>query len=322
MRHSLKNNPRRARPLKPAGLFIALPGLVFSGLFLSGCFSPSVYHEPAPLLKPKRDAVLSLSVTDAIGRKTAESFMKRLRFYAGDEKIKGVLIRMDSPGGSVGASQEINAAIKAVRSVHKKPVLVSAGDVMASGAVLSAASADQIFVNPGTLFGSIGVIAQFENMEELLRFAKVDVYHIKSGEFKDSGNSYRKMTLREREMFESMTGALHNQFKTAIIEGRGLKPELVEQVSDGRIFTGEEAVKLGLADKTGNFNEAVQAIGTLSGLGSDPYLFTPQERGAFLKDFKDYFENSLLLDLAGRFFSRSSGFRGKPLFILPSYLTR
>ena len=303
------------KPRRPLFLFIF-------GLFLSGCFSPSVYHEPAPMLKPKRDAVLSLSVTGVIGRKTAEGFMKRIRFYAGDEKIKGVLIRMDSPGGSVGASQEINAGIKAIRSLHKKPVIVSSGDMMASGAVLSAASADQIFVNPGTLFGSIGVIGQFENLEELLRFAKVDVYNIKSGEFKDSGSPHRKMTLREREMFESMMGALHGQFKQALVEGRGLKPELVERVSDGRVFTGEEAVKLGLADQAGNFNEAVRAIGKLSGLGSNPYLFTPQERGAFFKDFKDYFESSLLLNLAGRIFSQPAGLRGKPLFILPSYLTR
>ena len=230
---------------------------------LTGCFQGG-YQESEKLIKVKKDSILCLSLKGVIAEEIAQDFMKKVRNYAGNEKIKGVLIRMDSPGGSVGASQEINAAIKSIRSFYKKPVVVSAGDLMASGGVLSVMSADQIFVNPGTLFGSIGVIGEFANFEELMRFAKVDIYHIKSGEFKDSGSSFRKMTLRERELFENMMDTIHKQFKQAIIEGRGLKPDSVENISDGRIFTGAEAVEMGLADKLGNYNEAVKSIGKLS----------------------------------------------------------
>lgn len=290
---------------------------------LTGCFQGG-YQESEKLIKVKKDSILCLSLKGTIEEEIAQDFMKKVRDYAGNEKVKGVLIRMDSPGGSVGASQEINAAIKSIRSFYKKPVIVSAGDLMASGGVLSVMSADQIFVNPGTLFGSIGVIGEFANFEELMRFAKVDIYHIKSGEFKDSGSSFRKMTLRERELFENMMDTIHKQFKQAIIEGRGMKPDFVEKIADGRIFTGAEAVEMGLADKLGNYNEAVKSIGKLSGLGSDPYLFTPSDH-SFLGSFRKYFGSSLLhssvISHLIKLIFREQNLRGKPLFILPSYLS-
>ena len=290
---------------------------------LSGCFQ-GYQGQQTKLIKIKIDSILCLSLEGIITGETAQSFMKKVRDYAGNEKIKGILIRLDSPGGAVGSSQEINSTIKNIRTFYKKPVVVSAGDVMASGGVLSAMSADQIFVNPGTMFGSIGVIGEFTNLEELAKFAKVDIYHIKSGEFKDSGNSYRKMTLRERELIENMMDAIHRQFKQVIIEGRGLKPSFVEKFSDGRLFTGAEAVELGLADKLGTYNEAVRAIGKLSGLGSDPHLFTPEDH-SFLGNFKKYFGGSgassshstLISQLIKLMFQ--DNLRGKPLFMLPSY---
>ena len=291
---------------------------------LSGCFQGYQGHQ-TKLVKIKIDSVLCLSLEGVITGQTAQNFMKKVRDYAGNEKIRGILIRLDSPGGSVGSSQEINSTIKNIRTFYKKPVVVSAGDVMASGGVLSAMSADQIFVNPGTLFGSIGVIGEFTNLEELAKFAKIDIYHIKSGEFKDSGNSFRKMTLRERELIENMMDVVHAQFKQVIIEGRGLKPGFVERFSDGRVFTGAEAVELGLADELGTYNEAVRAIGKLSGLGSDPHLFTPEDH-SFLGNFKKYFGGSGAFSSRPVFISQLIKFmfqenlRGKPLFILPSYL--
>ena len=291
---------------------------VLSLVFLTGCFQ-SYQSGQGKILKIKTDSVLCLSIKGVITGETAEDFMKKVRDYAGNVKIKGLLIRLDSPGGTVGASQEINSTIKNVRTFYKKPVVVSAGDLMASGGVLSVMSADQIFVNPGTLFGSIGVIREFINLEELARFAKVDVFHLKSGEFKDSGSPYRKMTLRERELFENMLDTIHTQFKKIIVEGRGLKPNRVEIFSDGRIFTGAEAVKIGLADELGTYNEAVRSIGRLSGLGSEPNLFTPEDH-SFLGNFRKYFgsSSSLLGQLIQVAFQEN--LKGKPLFMLPSYL--
>ena len=303
---------------------------LFFGLFflvcVSGCFS-SYPKQGDKVLPVKKDSILCLSLKGPIMGDTAQDFMKQIRHYADNEKIKGVLVRVDSPGGSVGASQEIYATIKNIRTFYKKPVVVSAGDRMASGGVLSVMSADQIFVNPGTLFGSIGVVLKFINLEELARFAKVDPYHVKAGEFKDIGSSYRKMTLRERELLEGMMDTIHRQFKQVVIEGRGLKPAFVEQFSDGRIFTGAEAVEMGLADKVGSYNEAVRAIGKLSGLGSKPPLFTPEDQSIF-GSFRRYLSFSNLKGEGGfslfsylvRMLSRKEAFSGVPLFILPSYL--
>ena len=297
---------------------------ILCAICFSGCFQ-NYQGQQKKLIKIKLDSVLCLDLKGTITGETAQYFMKKVRDYAGNEKIKGILIRLDSPGGSVGASQEINSTIKNIRTFYKKPVVISAGDIMASGGVLSAMSANQIFVNPGTLFGSIGVIGEFTNLEELARFAKIDVYHIKAGEFKDTGSAFREMTLRERELIENMMDTLHRQFKQIIIEGRGLKPLFVERFSDGRVFTGEEAVAMGLADKIGTYNEAVRAVGKLSGLGSDPHLFIPEDH-SFFGNFRKYFGSN------GVFSSRSSfinylikpffqeNLRGKPLFILPSYL--
>ena len=284
-------------------------------------FSGCLQTQQGKVVKVKENSVLCLSIKGIITGETAQDFMKKVRDYAGNVKIKGLLIRLDSPGGTVGASQEINSTIKNVRTLYKKPVVVSAGDTMASGGVLSAMSADQIFVNPGTLFGSIGVIGEFVNLEELAQFAKIDVYHIKAGEFKDSGNSFRKMTLRERELFENMMETVHKQFKQVIVEGRGLKPRFVETVSDGRIFTGAEAVKMGLADKLGSYNEAVRSIGRLSGLGSNPSLFIPEDR-SFLGNFKKHFGGAQGSSLLGQLikFTFQENLKGKPLFLLPSHL--
>lgn len=299
--------------------------LILSLVCFSGCFPSYPKHEDK-ILPVKKDSILCLSLKGPIVGDIAQDFMKKIRNYADNEKIKGVLIRLDSPGGSVGASQEIYATIKNIRTFYKKPVVVSAGDRMASGGVLSVMSADQIFVNPGTLFGSIGVVIRFVNLEELARFSKVDPYHVKAGEFKDIGSSYRKMTLRERELLEGMMDTIHRQFKQVIVEGRGLKPAFVERFSDGRIFTGAEAVEMGLADKVGSYNEAVRAIGKLSGLGSKPHLFTPEDR-SFFGSFKKYLSSSHLQGAGGfallnylvKMIFTTESLRGTPLFLLPSY---
>lgn len=273
----------------------------------------------------KKDSILLLNIVDVINSEVAQDLMRHVREYGKQNHIKGVLIRVDSPGGTVGASQEINTLIREIREIYKKPVFVSGGDTVASGAVYSIVSADKIFVNEGTLFGSIGVLIQFRDYSELMRWAKMDIYHLKSGEFKDSMSPYRKMTLRERELFENILSNTLDQFKRAIIKGRKLDPKVVEAVSDGRIFTGRQAFELGLVDSLGSFNQTVRAIGEETGLGSDPHLFDPGAKTPYEKFFESFTGQSVLFErmFSMKIFSMWNKFEklsGQPLYILPSYV--
>ena len=288
--------------------------ILFSFCF-SGCFTN--YSEQ----KVKEAALLHLEIKGMILDETSEKFMKNVRKYAGNERIKGVILRINSPGGTVGASQEIYSTIKEIRNFYKKPVFVSGGSVVASGGVYSAMSASRIFINQGTLFGSIGVIMTFKNLSELVRWAKTDVYVLKAGEFKDGGNPFREMTLREREIFENLLDGILSQFKKAIAEGRNLDAQVVDSFSDGRIFTGEEALDMGLVDQIGGFNDAVKELGKLTGLGSSPKLFSPTEEHPILKYFGGATSNHnhFVQKIFSQFLSLNR-LAGQPLYVLPSYL--
>lgn len=269
----------------------------------------------------KNNSILLLHIKGLITSELAEDFMKHVRNYADKDKIKGVLIRVNSPGGTVGASQEIYTGIKEIKEFYKKPVFVSGGDLVASGAVYSIISADKIFINEGTLFGSIGVLMEFYNYSELVRWAKTEVYHLKAGEFKDSGSPYRKMTLRERELFENLMENTMDQFKSAIIESRKLNPRDVEQFADGRIFSGQEAQNYQLVDTIGSFNQAIRSLGELTGLGTNPHLFDPGAKTAYERFFESL---SGKYSVFQKFFSKISTMEqlsGQPLYILPSYLS-
>ena len=268
----------------------------------------------------EKSSILLLKIKGIITSETSESFAKNIRKYAPEEKIKGVLVRIDSPGGTVAASQEINSAIAEVKNLYKKKVYVSGGDVVASGGVYSIMNADKIFVNQGTLFGSIGVVANFRNLGELIRWAKMEFYNIKAGEFKDSGDPFRPMTLRERELFENLLDNAHDQFKKAVIEGRNLKPKEVELFADGRVFSGEEGVGFGLADSVGTFNDAIMEIGEKTGLGSDPHLFDPDFKSPYEKFFESFsskHSGSGVFSIFSKKINQFEALSAKPLYILP-----
>ena len=205
-----------------------------------------------------------------------QKFLKTLRKYSKEDKIKGILIRIDSPGGSVALSQEIYSEFSRIREVLGKPVVISAGSMMASGALYAAAGATFVLVNPGTIVGSIGVIFPMLNLDKLYEWAKVEPYSIKTGEFKDAGAQYRPITSKERAYFQDLINELLEQFKGAIIKGRGMAPEELEPFTDARVFTGEVAVSKGFADLIGNYSDAVEYIGKLTNLGKDPRIFTPE----------------------------------------------
>ena len=192
-----------------------------------------------------------------------------------NSKIKAVIIRIDSPGGGVAATQEIYKEIE--RTKKEKKVIVSMGSVAASGGLYVAAPADKIIANPATVTGSIGVIMQLVNVEELLGKVGLSSVVIKSGRYKDLGSSVRPMTPDERAILQNVTDQLHQQFVRDLSKGRGLDETKVAQWADGRIFTGERALELGLIDKLGNFEDAVSMAASLAGMEGRPNLIYQRE---------------------------------------------
>lgn len=223
------------------------------------------------------NSILQLDLEGVI--MNGKKFLKKIKKYKDDDRIKAIVININSPGGAVGPSQEIYAAIKALRAETKKPVICSSSGLMASGAYYSAVGCDKIVVSAGSLVGSIGVIMEFANLEKLYEFAKVTRYSITTGKFKDSGAEYRAMRPDERALFQDLINDVYGQFVQAVADGRHLTVDFVKQYADGRVMTGAQAVKLGFADQEGSFEDAVKLAAETAKLGNDYKLFeAPQKR--------------------------------------------
>ncbi|HEY3452253.1 MAG TPA: signal peptide peptidase SppA [Myxococcales bacterium] len=211
--------------------------------------------------------------------------LKALRKFTRDDKIKAVLVRIDSPGGAVAPSQEIYDELRKIQK--KKPVVCSMGNVAASGGFYIAAGCGKVLALPGTLTGSIGVISQMPNLTRIADWAKFDMNTIKSGKLKDVGNPFRPMSDDDREFFQKLTNGIYEQFLEAVATGRNLKVEDVRPVADGRVLTGKEAFELKLVDQLGNFNDAIKLAAELGKIeGDEPKLQYPPEENPF--KFEDF----------------------------------
>ena len=199
----------------------------------------------------------------------SKKVLARLERLEESDQIKSVVLRLNSPGGSVAPSQEIYEAVRA----FKKPLVVSMASVAASGAYYIASGAKLVMANPGTMTGSIGVIMEFMSLEKLYGWAKIHRYSVKSGKFKDIGAEYREMTSDEKDLLQAMVGDILGQFRQAIVAGRGLKMEHVVALSDGRIFSGKQAKDLGLIDQLGTFQDAIKEAGKLGGITGKPAVY-------------------------------------------------
>jgi len=224
-----------------------------------------------------------MSVSDKIGVidmtgpiTSAQELTDDLISFGDNQSIKAVILRIDSPGGAVGPSQEIYQEV--LRLQKKKPVIVSMGSVAASGGYYIAAAAGRLFANPGTITGSIGVIMTFPNYEELMQKVGVATVVVKSGRFKDMGSATRSFTEDERKLLQSMIDDVHAQFVEAVSLGRELPAAEVVKIADGRIFSGRQALALGLIDELGGFQDALRYAADLTGLGDDPHLVYPEEK--------------------------------------------
>lgn len=206
----------------------------------------------------------------------SQATVKQLHDFAKADNVKAVVVRIDSPGGIVGPSQEISAEVKKLAA--RKNVVVSMGSVAASGGYYVAAPASVIYANPGTITGSIGVLMKFSNLEGLMGKIGMKALTLKTGKFKDVGSPARTMTDEEKEMLQGVIDSTHGQFVRAVAEGRKLSPEAVRQIADGRIFTGEQALSLKLIDKIGTLQDAIEEAGRLGGIKGEPQVIRPPKK--------------------------------------------
>lgn len=213
----------------------------------------------------------------------SDEIVRQFKKYREDRSIKGILFRVDSPGGGVVASQEIYEEVKKTRTTGK-PVIVSMGSVAASGGYYVSCPASKIVANPGTLTGSIGVISQFMRYDSLLGKIGVEVNTIKSGKFKDAGNPFRSMTLDDKTYFQKLMDDVHQQFIQAVETERKLTHESIVSFADGRVFTGKQALKMGLVDTIGTYEEAIDITAKLAGIKGKPAIVKEKKRVLSLFD--------------------------------------
>lgn len=207
----------------------------------------------------------------------ADAIVRQLSEYRDNSSVVAVVLRINSPGGVVGPTQEIFSAVERVRAAGK-PVVASLGAVAASGGYYVAVGANRIFASPGTLTGSIGVVMQLANVEGLLKKVGVDYVVIKSGAFKDIGSFARAMKPEERQVLQALLDDVYGQFVTAVAEHRGLDRKAVLAFADGRIYSGQQARALKMVDDLGGLDDAIEAAGKLAGISGKPRVIYPRRR--------------------------------------------
>jgi len=202
-----------------------------------------------------------------------DKVVKLLRKYERDDDVKAVVVRVESPGGAVAASQEIYSALRNLRK--KKKVVAAMGNLAASGGYYISAAADQIYASPGTLTGSIGVIFMHFNVRGLLEAVKVEETTLKSGKYKDTLSPFRPLNELDREEVQTISEDVYTQFIRDVADARGLKEEEVRKLAEGRIYTGRRAKELRLIDELGGFQDAVAKAWQLAGQSGEPRLQLP-----------------------------------------------
>ncbi len=199
------------------------------------------------------------------------AIISKIRRYSKINKVKGIILRINSPGGTIGAVQEIYKAILEFRA-KGKIVVASMGDIATSGGYYIAASADKIVANPGTITGSIGVIIASPSFVSLFNKIGISYRIFKSGKYKDILSPYREISPEEKSLIQSVVDDAYKQFFNAVKIGRNFSEHKLKKYADGRIFTGRQAKRLGFVDELGGLHDAIRLAGELTGLGKEPYI--------------------------------------------------
>ena len=202
---------------------------------------------------------------------SSRDIVSTLQTLAKNKSVKAILLRVDSPGGGVAASQEIYEEVESIRD-SVKPIVVSMGSLAASGGYYVSCGATRIVANPGTITGSIGVIAMFPNYAKLMQKLGLQMDVIKSGKYKDSGSPFRQMTEQDKKYFQGVVDDSYDQFLNVVAKERKLSVNNLKKFADGRVFTGAQALKLGLVDTLGSFEDAVKIAAKLGGIKGEPVV--------------------------------------------------
>ena len=207
-----------------------------------------------------------------------------LKKFGDDDSVKAIIIHVNSPGGGVAASEEIYREVKRLRDEKKKHIVASIETVGASGAYYVSAATNKIFADNGSIVGSIGVIAEWVNYGDLMKWAKLKPEVLKVGEFKDTGDPSRDMTPAERAYMQSLIDNMYGQFVQAVADGRHAKTEDIKAIADGRVWTGKQALSLHLIDQVGDFQTAIDDTAKSVGIKGEPTLVRPERRRQTLFD--------------------------------------
>lgn len=231
------------------------------------------------MARPNRIGVIEVKgVIDDV-QETLKDVVK----FRKDSNVKAIVLRIESPGGAVGPSQELYRELRRTRDT--KPVIASLGAVAASGGYYIASATSRIFASPGTVTGSIGVIVYYPNLQGLFEKIGYSMTAIKSGQFKDLGNPDREMTEEEKALLQTTLDEVHRQFIQDVARGRDLAQEKIRAIADGRILTGEAAKTLGLVDELGNFEDALESAAMMGKIQGEPKLIYAKKEKFSLVDF-------------------------------------
>src|SRR5271167_1546234 len=208
---------------------------------------------------------------------TPKDVVEQLRKYGDDRSIKAIVLHVNSPGGGAAASEEIYREVLRIRDDKKKRIVASIETVGASGAYYVSSATNKIFADNASIVGSIGVIAEWYNYEELLKWAKLKDITLKAGEFKDTGSPVRPMTPAERAYMQGLIDNMHGQFIQSVATGRRMQVEDISPLADGKVWTGEQAMPLKLIDQIGDFRVAVEDTAKSVGIKGEPTIVRPEK---------------------------------------------
>ncbi len=215
---------------------------------------------------------------------SSKKAIEQIKTFRDTPSIKAIVLRIDSPGGGVGPSQEIYREVMKTRKTKK--VVASLGSVAASGGYYAASASDGIVANPGTITGSIGVIMEYANFQKIMEKIGLTPVIIKSGEFKDMGSPVRELSTKERAILQGVADEIHQQFVRDVATGRRIQQDRISKLADGRIYTGEKAVDLHMVDRLGNLDDAVNWAGELAGVkGKIKPVYPKEDKMGFIKEF-------------------------------------
>jgi len=270
--------PRKRRwPWVVGGVTLVLVvacGMCLGGLMVAwrSIISPQEFGDAVAIIRVEGTIDTGSTLNPFGGGVYSEDIISYIHRADEDPSVKAIVVRINSPGGAVVASDEIYSELSKV----DKPVVVSMGDVAASGGYYVACAADYIFANPATLTGSIGVYSEVPNAEKLMKKLGIEVLIIRSGSSKAAGNLFEKMSEEDVAILQAMVDEIHGMFVDIVAEGRGLPVEKVRELADGRGYTGKQALELGLIDELGNLPEAIDYAARAGGITGKPRIMDYQ----------------------------------------------